>query len=578
MGTRPTSTDSLEIKLAFQIIACRTCDFFWPKNGSAQPYGPYSAFDFDQDFAPPPAPVMGAGTSFSWAQGITAEPAFPTPEIMDGCRKAPIMTIGINPNLTSFFPGPTGASWCYPGFTSDNGSDASAKYAYYYRYRSLYQEHFDANPQFITPYLLPDGHIIAADDGKMGLIKVTGVAPPIELTLDYKGQAASVINLNWTPGQPPYVVLVSSGTKFKKGDLLAAKLSVPAGKPVNIDRQLVTYYNQFVPVIDYFNNFLESNGNAEPNVRMCEDVCQLDMVACASPHWAPPFMGGKKTENEVISNCLSTNAWVIKQLVQTKPAVIYIIGETSYAMFRDNFGKLIKSNNPLNASKADGAFTLLRQTTDLENPVTLEYSYNNNGQTYNLSSRLVISPHFSFFKYFVPQFRFSPKDLKTLKTKYPDCYQYLGHNPDMSLGLKDPAQTYTAFQINSNVQQVLATLRSDYDTAYTFLMANYYDVHLMLSTVLDDLYSKGNLLWVTGTDGNPGYLTRNEGSCNFCVNNYWTFPQGCPYKKDSETHPPPGFLEMIAADMAVKGKPVAMHIERFYAEKMPIAPDGKILI
>jgi hypothetical protein len=50
---------------------------------------------------------------------------------MDGCRKAPIMTIGINPNLTAFAPGRAGASWCYPDFSDASGGDAATKYAYY---------------------------------------------------------------------------------------------------------------------------------------------------------------------------------------------------------------------------------------------------------------------------------------------------------------------------------------------------------------------------------------------------------------------------------------------------------------
>jgi len=578
MADTPLPTDSLEVKLAFQTIACRTCKFFWPTNGSAQPYGPYSTFDLDQNFPTESNPPAGNPATFSWAQGITSAPGFPSPEIMDGCRKAPIMTIGINPNLTSFFPGPTGASWCYPAFTSANGGDANTKYAYYYRYRSIYQEHFDFNPQFIEPYLLPEGRIVATADGKIGLIKVTGNAPPVELDLEYTGENQPFkISLNWVLGEPPYVVLFSSGTAFKQGDLLAAKLSVTAGKPVNVDRQIVTYYDQFVPVINYLSQFLQNKGNAGANVRMGEDVCQLDMVACASPHWAPPYMGGTITENGVINNCISANAWVIKQLVQTRPAVLYIIGEVSFDMFRDNLGNLVKSNVTLPSDPADGAFTLLRQTIDPLNPVTLEYSYNNAGVTYNLSTRLVISPHFSFYYLFIPQFRFSPADLETLKTSYAACYNYITHNPDMSLG-QDTGGTYTAFQINSNVPQTLNALQANYGPAYSFLQANYYDVHAMLSTVLEDLYTNGEMSWVAGANGDPGYLARNTGSCDFCVNNHWEFPLGCPYKKNTEAPPAPGFLEMIAADMVAKGKPAGAIALKPYAEKLVIAPDGKIVI
>jgi len=444
------TADPLEVKLAFQTIACRTCHFFWPAAGGAQPYGPYSTFDFEENYPVQAQPAAG-GQSFSWAAGLTAEPGFPQPEIMDGCRKAPIMTIGINPNLTSFFPGPTGASWCYPGFQSLGSSDPSVKYAYYYRYRSVYQEHFDNDPQFIAPYLQKTDAIVATADGKMGLIKVSGLEPPIEVTIDYTGQSAPVITkLNWAPGTPPYVILFSTGSDFEKGDILAAKLDVMAGVPVNVERQVVGYYEQFVPVLDYFNAFLQSKGINGAAARMGEDVCQLDMVACASPHWTPAFLGGTvAAENEVITNCVTDNAWVIKQLVQTKPAVLYIVGESSFDMFRDNLGNFIQGNQSLDTIPADGAFTLLRQTTDPANPVTLQYQYSAGGNTYSLSTRLVISPHFSFNYNFVPQFRFSPADLEKLEKSFAACYQYLTHTPGISQGQKQPGETYSAFLLSA---------------------------------------------------------------------------------------------------------------------------------
>src|SRR5258708_473604 len=131
--------DPLEVKLAYQVRTCGTCDFFWPKEKSKQPYGPYTSYDFDVN-----APYTAAytpGSAYSpWALGRTRPPAFPEAEVIDGCRKAPIMTIGINPNLTAFSPGQNGAAWAYPSFGPGDGSDGWAKYAWYYRYRAVYEE------------------------------------------------------------------------------------------------------------------------------------------------------------------------------------------------------------------------------------------------------------------------------------------------------------------------------------------------------------------------------------------------------------------------------------------------------
>jgi hypothetical protein len=60
--------------------------------------------------------------------------------------------IGINPNLTAFGHGPMDASWRYAGFSSDGGPDLWTKWADYYRYRSVFQEHF--NVAFVSQYLV----------------------------------------------------------------------------------------------------------------------------------------------------------------------------------------------------------------------------------------------------------------------------------------------------------------------------------------------------------------------------------------------------------------------------------------
>src|SRR5207237_5615802 len=49
---RPTN-EPLEIDLVFNVIACGTCEFFWPDDPSKQPYGPYPSFDMSLDPPPP---------------------------------------------------------------------------------------------------------------------------------------------------------------------------------------------------------------------------------------------------------------------------------------------------------------------------------------------------------------------------------------------------------------------------------------------------------------------------------------------------------------------------------------------
>src|SRR6202171_3916695 len=181
----PAGPDPLEVELVFQVRECHTCDFFFPKDKSQLPYGPYPSYDFDSN-TPKTASPKGNPIAFPWVQGTTSPPSFPDPEVMDGCRKAPIMTIGINPNLTAFAPGQTGAAWCYPSFSNAAGSNFSEKYAYYYRYRSVFQEHFDL--KFIEAFLLPNGEVRALKPGVMKALARTTDDPSYELRVQYDGE------------------------------------------------------------------------------------------------------------------------------------------------------------------------------------------------------------------------------------------------------------------------------------------------------------------------------------------------------------------------------------------------------
>ena len=77
-------------------------------------------------------------------------------------------------------------------------------------------------------------------------------------------------------------------------------------------------------------------------------------------------------------------------------------------------------------------------------------------------------------------------------------------------------------------------------------MAYYYDPIEMLAEVLKQEYDEGNLVH------NKQYnrLERTQGSCHFCVNDDWTFPEGCPYGKNEERAPDPKHFEQIVKGMA----------------------------
>jgi hypothetical protein len=546
------STDPLEISLVYNVTACGTCDFFWPDKVGRQPYGPYPTFDFATDY--PDVAESKNRPSYPWVPVHTQAPGFPNGEIMDGCRKAPIMTIGINPNLTAFSPGRTGAAWSYPGFTSENGTDLYTKYAWYYRYRSVYQERFDLPA--IEKYLLPDGQVKAARNGRVISAERKSSSPSFDLVVRYDGDAKDTkLALEGALGEPRWVVLFDRygpTSQFKKGDTLAARLEVPGGKELELWQQQVGYYEQFEPSLAQFEDFLAKQGH-KTTLRMGEDVCQLDMVACASPHWTPDFLGGAKSENTIISNCVSRNAWAIKQLVQTQPAVLFLVGQSTYSMFRNAFGAYIRRDPPLSTHPADGAFTLFRETTDPGRRCTLEFSTEIDGRKYSLSTRLVITPHFSYDTNFLPQIRLAKRQWAELQKDDASCAKFL--KTDERIQFEDSDWGDVAFLIHKEPAAVLEEIDRDYPTSAKELHAAYYSAHDEMTTVLEDLYRRGKLSWQAGRPGKPGWLARNAGPCRFCVNDHWRFPEGCPYGKPDEAELPQGFLDKVAAAFVKGGKP-----------------------
>ena len=554
---KPLASDPLEVKLVFEVRACRTCKFFWPEN-NPQPYGPFTSFDFKTNFPDTNTPPDQKGEKYPkpwpWVNGITRQQSFPKPEVMDGCRKAPIMTIGINPNLTAFAPGQQGTSWCYPEFTSDDGTNEWAKYAFYYRYRTVYQECLDL--PFIEKYLLKDGQIVAEADGKMVSAERPTDSPDFDLVVQYDDrEEKTTIPLKRELGTSRYVLLYNTfddNNAFKKGDVIAAKLDVPGGVSAEVNQQQIGYYEQIVPVLSDFDRFLKAKGHNDADLKVGEDVCQLDMVACASPHWNPGFMGGEESENTVINNCVSDHIWAIKQFVQTDPAVLFLVGESTYHMFNDAFGNYIKCDPPIPSELEDNAFTLLEHTT--KNECYFEFNGEVNGRQASIKTRLVATPHFSYNSNFVPQFRMKGSEFDSFKSSYASCYDYLKSNGAIKIVEAEKSYEYSAIQINEDAKGVFAKLKTDYTDALETLMPYFVDAHTAMAKVLEGQFEDGKLAYTDGSGGEEGYLTRGNGGCKFCVNQHWEFPQGCPYNKPNEVEPDASFLEGIAKALVAGGK------------------------
>lgn len=538
--------ESAEVGLVYGVRACGSCAFFWPEDIKQRPYGPYTAWDVDTD-TPYSGNPDGTVEGSPWVLGRTAPPAFPNPAVATGCRKAPIMTIGINPNLTAFSPGTNGTSWAYPHFSSAGGTDAWTKYAWYYRYRTEAQERLDLD--FVRQFLLPEGQVVAERAGAVVKASRPTDSPAWTLTVRYDGDPTDTdIAIPGVLGDFPYGLLVDqSGTRsqFAAGDVLAARIAVPEGIQTTVYRERQTYYHQFVPVLDELATHIASATGASPALKMGEDVVQLDMVACASPHWNKDFLGGSQEAiDTIVQNCTKSNAWAWKQLVQTRPVVLYVVSKSSWDMFRKTYGPAVKLSRELPEHPVDNDFTLLAATTDLTNPVTLSIDTEVDGVRWQLTTRLVITPHFSYDDNFLPQYRVPDATWTALD---PAAVAWMQADPRFTFAERDPKYPHDPWIIRlatDTAASARADLAARYPATATTLDACFYDAHASMAAVLDQLYDQGQLAWHT-TD-KAAWLARAEGGCRFCVNDRWQFPGGCPYGKPDEESMSASFAEKLA--------------------------------
>jgi len=523
---------TLEVQLVTDVRKCRVCQWFW---GAIPPYGNFPVYDWNEDF---PAEVRNQKQTTEtvtkpFLKGKACGQGQVDPGIMHGCRKAPIMTVGINPNMTSYFPSTAGARWSYPDFANN------ARYAFYYRYHNVYQESLDLS--FIKKNVVRGTEIIADQDGWLLSADQCSDHRWLLLTIQYAGETDKrEIEVAWTDNLR-FVVLVNLSYNvdpakpgFKKGDLIGGKINGLEEENVQIYANSTGYYQRYVYVLEAFKK-LVGNPLLNAPLSIAEDVAQHDMIACASPGWSTAY--DIPTE-KITKNCVIDGAYLVSQLIQSKPAVIVIVGGSSLEMFAKIFAPFMKDFDYLDYfTDSEGnetavvreTYLLLKETTEREK--FLEIKIGN----YELKSRIVISPHFSYASNFVEQSRLSQAAWEAFSNDFREDAQILKDEKRIQTNDWNDIIPIRIYGTDDSIKQKLST------AAWSVLMAYYYDPILMLAQVLQQEYNANRLVY----DPQFNRLKRAGASCQFCNNELWRFPDGCPYGKDKETPPAEDELEKI---------------------------------
>ncbi|MCP4074014.1 MAG: hypothetical protein GY742_20150 [Hyphomicrobiales bacterium] len=504
-----------EVKLMADTIECRSCKWFWEK----PPYGPYPAFDFDKQF--PNGHCATGNDSFAArcaGQGIVL------PQVLHGCRKAPIMTIGINPNLTGFWPGANGARWAYPLF------DDLAKIGFYYRYRTIHQESFPL--ELIKENLRKESGLVAVGEGRLIGMRRSMVNRTMTVSVEYSDSALGVVDheIDWDLDN--HFVLLFDGkdrdtpfeAQFSKDEQIAGYINLPSNQAAQIERNVVGYYDRFVPVLEKLSGHMRAQGR-DLDLRMAEDVCQLDMVACASPGWSDVYEIDKE---EVVGQCVKSHGWAIKQLVQNQPQVIVFSGRSAYAMFDELLGHAIEPK----LKSANETYGLLGETC--RRPYYLILKVEHPDGDFELRSRVIVSPHFSYDDNFMPQARFGPAGWERFEEEFGEAVSELRRDERIAPPNRDD---FIAVDIRG-----LGAFGRKYPKTVKELIRNMYDATDMITQALVQETILGNL----GAASNTPHLARSRAGCRFCDNSAWSFPDGCQHGKLEEPPAAPEYLEEIS--------------------------------
>jgi hypothetical protein len=116
----------VEVELAYEVMSCQAVRIAQEPGKTPHPcsyfrkWGTYHSYDYALDVPPPERGIVHRTRYVGRAPLV--------PELLSGCRKAPLMALGINPNLPGWWPYHRGA--LNPLF------DDYRQYAHYFRYRA----------------------------------------------------------------------------------------------------------------------------------------------------------------------------------------------------------------------------------------------------------------------------------------------------------------------------------------------------------------------------------------------------------------------------------------------------------
>ena len=522
----------VEVQLVDRVKACTDCAWFW---GGIPPYGPFPAFDWDETFpealknGPPSTTQSNSKDPIYWTQVKQVAAPRVEPAVLRGCRKAPIMTIGINPNMTAFFAGAASSTWAYPYFKRPE------TYAYYYRHATIYQESFDLDD--LQDQVVPGSEIRAEHDGSV-LVNRSDTYRWLSLVFTYQIDDKEVVLKReeaWLPeqrlvifardtrGSEPKEKLIASDAPtvqepilgvsgIQEGDLIAARIEQTEKEDIRLFANGTGYYERAIPILDTLTNQLQEKGFTQCQLAIGEDISMHDMVGCASPGWSKRY---NMPMDWISEKCVDDNRYMFDQLIQSKPRVVVIVSGSSLKMFAPSFVKL---GGKMDLSyEGKDPFELLEETTTQRHLLSWDEKENERA---SFQSRVIVTPHFSYGNNFKGQSRFALSDWQDFNHNHPEAVAILEKHERISERRADEAKQIVFIERDKDPLQEQIS-----PDAWQVLMQCHIDPYALIASALMDEHEYRPLI----SDPTAQHLDRAPGDCAFCVNDRWQFPEGCDY-------------------------------------------------
>jgi hypothetical protein len=487
-----------EVELVRELRGCRRCPAF----GAENLYGPFPQVEVAAGAAPQKSVVRGF--------------APPEPAALYGCRKAPIMLIGINPNLPGHFiiPRPedddewrSGSYRLVPFFSGD------AAYAHHYRFgpepasKIADERHLDtllrAEAGSVLVAFKP-GKLMPDDGNRGGSFRLPGMRRA-RLALQYDDGAREVHDLAWEQNQNLAVVR----RRFNTDEIIAGRFDAAAiGREIDTvaDPQLDGYYRRAGKLLQHVGGWFPQS-----DLALGEDMSLHDAVACASPRWDAREMPLATIQ----AHCVREQRWLHRQIEHSNPEVIVLAGRTALELFAEpELGSLSTplADLPRQAGGREGLFQHIARNG-------LWWTYRVGAALRKV--RLVVAPHFSYGDNLLPHSYFTEAQ----------AAEFIAGHPEAAAWLRQEERIAPVF----GTADSMIKLAGDDDPAWRELtridavavealkerwIAPY---RLLSSAVASELQRQGVAL------DEQGHLRRSDGPCSFCDNAQWKFEGGCRY-------------------------------------------------